>query len=653
MRTRRALAAFVSALCVALVLACVALALRKTGVVAERSARGALALLACVPLVAALVAFARKLDVQPGRAGAIALDRFHGLADRLSSALSFAREGAPTPFMLAAIDDANARVPSVDPRRAVPIHAPPHLVAAGGLACALLAIGLFEVRHHVAAVHAQTIDAVDVTADDLDAMREFLDQMKSHDQTDEAKAATREFNQLIEDLAARRLDRTEAFRRMQQLEDKLLQGREADAKALEEAMKKIGDEMKAAELTKPAGEALGAKNLAAAEKQLQELAKKLREQGKSIDRSQLDKMREALKRASSGQSKKQELLAQRREELRQQLLADRNKKSDAGADDQEKSLLQKRERELERLDRETQQAEATGRQLDRLDRELAKAAEDLMKDLGLSAQDLEKSAEDINRMKQDEMTQEEKEQLRQKLEELREMMRQQGQGGQGQMQRLRRFQQQAHGQGGGSQGGQQGQGEEGQAQEGQGQGEQGQGQQGQGQQGQGQQSQGQRGQGQKSGGGGETWVLGPNGQRMLMLSQGRSGGGGNGGGGDQPSGGKAWGTGHDGHVEGKATAGMSSQQDTQVAGQDTGQGASRSEVIEGAAERGFASRGYQKVFREYETVAEEALGKDEIPGGYRFYVRRYFELIRPRDGSEPAHGAPTTNAPPPSAPSNH
>jgi hypothetical protein len=127
---------------------------------------------------------------------------------------------------------------------------------------------------------------------------------------------------------------------------------------------------------------------------------------------------------------------------------------------------------------------------------------------------------------------------------------------------------------------------------------------------------------------------------MLMLSQGRSGASGTGGEGDQPGGGKAWGTGHDAHVEGKvATKGMSSQQDTQVAGQDTGQGASRSEVIEGAAERGFASRGYQKVFREYQTVAEEALGKDEIPGGYRFYVRRYFELIRPRDEHEAAPGA--------------
>ena len=65
----------------------------------------------------------------------------------------------------------------------------------------------------------------------------------------------------------------------------------------------------------------------------------------------------------------------------------------------------------------------------------------------------------------------------------------------------------------------------------------------------------------------------------------------------------------------------------------------RSEVILGAAERGFASRGYQKVYREYHTVAEEALNKDEIPGGYRFYVRRYFQLIRPREyvaGGAPA-----------------
>jgi hypothetical protein len=210
------------------------------------------------------------------------------------------------------------------------------------------------------------------------------------------------------------------------------------------------------------------------------------------------------------------------------------------------------------------------------------------------------------------------------------------------MSRLRKFQLQARG----GQGG-----EKGEEQEGQGQG--GEGQESQGQGGQEQQGQGRRGQqgGQQPGGGkvagggqgGETWVMGPGGQKMLVLSQGRSssagGAGGSGGDANGPPG-PGWGTGHDGHLEGSATAAKGASQNTQVAGQDTGQGASRSEVIEGAAERGFASRGYTKVFREYETVAEEALGKDEIPGGYRFYVRRYFELIRPRaDATAPAAGS--------------
>jgi hypothetical protein len=64
---------------------------------------------------------------------------------------------------------------------------------------------------------------------------------------------------------------------------------------------------------------------------------------------------------------------------------------------------------------------------------------------------------------------------------------------------------------------------------------------------------------------------------------------------------------------------------------DTGQGANRSEVIAGAAERGFVGKGYKQVFTEYHTVAERAIGKEDVPPGYRFYVQRYFQLIRPRE----------------------
>ena len=48
-------------------------------------------------------------------------------------------------------------------------------------------------------------------------------------------------------------------------------------------------------------------------------------------------------------------------------------------------------------------------------------------------------------------------------------------------------------------------------------------------------------------------------------------------------------------------------------GADTGQGGSRSQVILGAAERGFASRGYKKVYTEYHQVAEESLAQGRDP----------------------------------------
>lgn len=661
LRAKRALAWAATAMVWGLVGALVFLALRKLGFVREGTARIALVVAAVQVAVAAVLGWLRPL---PRRAGAVALDRFHGLADRLSSALSFTElaDADRTPFMSAAIDDAVAHASAVDPRRAVPIPVPQEWPALLVLLFVGLGISLFEVRKHTPVLTAKTIDAVDVTQDDLDAMREFLREVDQRLQTDEAKAATQEFNQLIEDLANKRLDRTEAFRRMQQLEDKLLAGREADAKALEEALKKMGEELKKSEMTKPAGEALENNKMTDAEKALHDLAKKMREQGKNFDKSQIEKMREALKKAGEEQNKRAEALAQKREELKQDLLKQKQKMGDAGPQsEQEKSLLQKKERELERLDRESEQQQRTQRELDRLDRELQKAAEDLMRDMGMSADDLDKAAEDINRMAKQEMTQEEKEQLRQKLQELREMMRQQSQGGQGQMARLRQFQQRARGQGGQggqpSQGGQQG-GQQGQGQ-GQGQGHDGQdGQQG-GQGGQqagnqsGGTSPGQGGQGQGPGKGqgpnGETWILGPNGEKILMITKGSgSGGQGSGsqsGGGGQANKGPGWGTGHDPNLQGGATNPKVGTQDTQVAGNDTGQGGSRSEVILGAAERGFASRGYQKVYREYHTVAEEALNKDEIPGGYRFYVRRYFQLIRPRE-----EGGGTATPPPATPP---
>ena len=632
MRLDRALRVGTKALCAALVVAVADVASRKVGLVPEPAALVTLALAALAVLTAGVVAWAWRL---PERAGARCLDRYHALHDSFANALDFAGANGRTPFMEAAIEDAVAVAPRAQPRLAVPVGWPRDTAAAAGLTAILAAVMLFEVRAHAPTVHAKTIDPVEMAPDDLEDVKDFLKQVRGKDTSEETKAAIDEFNRLVDDIASKRLDRTEAFRRMEELQEKLLDGTAVDRKALEQALESMGEELKKADLTRPVGQAMTDDRLDRARDALRGLSEKMRAaaKGASIDKAQLDAMREAIKRAAEQADKRAQELAQRRQELADEILKRKEKLGDGGSDE-ERSLLEKKQRELERLDRQSDEQKRAGRQLDRLDRELQQAAEDLMKDLGLSAEDLDQGAEDLNRMEEQQASQEEKEQLRQKLQELRELMRQQGQGGKAQVVRLKRFGQMARGQGG--QGGQSG---DGQGQQSQGQGQDGRqgGQQG----GEGQGGQGQAGQGggSQGGQGGETWIVGPNGEKILMLSRGQgSSGEGSGGEGHNDSAG-SWGTGHDPKLQGQATNPKMGTEDTQVEGADSAQGGSRSQVIMGASERGFASKGYKKVYSEYHQVAEESAAKDEIPGGYRFYVKRYFQLIRPRDerSQTPSH----------------
>lgn len=623
LRFRRALRALPSALTIALAIAAGTLAVHKAlpAHLGEQRARQLLlgaGLLVLATLVAAML---RRL---PPRAGTMALDRHHGLHDRLTNALAFDALPAAqrTPLMEAAIDDACEHAAGLRPAGAAPLAVPRELLASAAVGLGVLAVALLEVRTpRKTAPVAQTIDALAMSPDDIELFKDAAKALDRPDQSPEMKSAVERFNQLIEDIANKRLDRTEAFRRMEALERELLKGAEADLKALEEALKETGLDLKKSDLAKGVGESLEKKDLEKAKKDLKELAERLRDKKQKFDKAEIERLRKALAEAASRRKEALAAINEKRAEVREQLLKQKQK---AATSDQQKSeeerLLKKKERELERLDRDAEQKERTGRQLDRLDRELAKAAEDLMRDLGMSADDLEQAAEDINRMQQEEMSEQEKEELRQRLEELRELVRQQGQGGKQRMARMLRFGKRARGnQGGGEE--QQGQGQQGQGQEGQGE-----------QQGQdGQQGQGKGGQGK-----GQELVIGPGGKKILMpggQGQGQDGQGsgqGNSNGGNQP-GGDGAGSGRGGEVAGKRTDPKMGTQDVQAQGLDTQEGPSNSEVILSAAERGFKGTGYKKVFTDYHTVAEQQINKDQIPDGYRFYVNRYFQLIRPRE----------------------
>ena len=637
-RLGRALRVLPVAVTVALGVAAATLAVRKVfpAHLSELSARRLLAGAAAAVVVALAVAARRRLAP---RSGTIALDRHHDLHDRLTNALAFDALPAAqrSPLMEVAIDDACEHAPRLQPSKAAPLHLPPDLGVSIAVALGVALIAMLEVRTIRKEVPVKQIDALAMSEDDIELFKDAAKDLARQDQSPEVKAAVDRFNQLIEDIAQKRLDRTEAFRQMEAIERELLKGAEADAKALEEALKETGQELKKSDLAKETGESLEKKDLDKAKKDLKDLAERLRDKKQKVDKKELERLKAALEKAAAKRKEALAAVNEKRAELSEQLL--KKKKQPASSDPkqaaEEEKLLKKKERELERLDRDAEQKERTSRQLDKLDRELAKAAEDLMRDLGMSADDLEQAAEDIDRMQQEEMSQKEKEELRQRLEELREVLRQQGQGGKQRMARMLKFGKRARG---GS--GQKGQGEQGQGE--QGQGEQGEGQEGEGQEGEGQQGQGQGNQGQ--GGKGQQWVLGPGGKKILVPGQGnqpgqgqgqgegagQSEGKGNGGEGTDP-GGHGIGTGHSGDVAGKRSDPKMGTQDVQAEGLDSQAGPTNSEVILGAAERGFKGTPYKKVFTKYHTVAEQQINKDQIPDGYRFYVHRYFQLIRPRE----------------------
>ncbi len=566
--------------------------------------------LGALPIAIVVAGVVRVLlrERAPWRAS-LALDEFHGLRDRITSALAFSEvpEAERTPLMQAAIEDGVALGKSLDPRRAVPIRLPRESALVALLVLGLCGLSVLEVRTTRQLPAAPSFEPMVMSPDDIELFRDVAKELQAKNDDPNALVAVRKFNQLIEDVAEHRLDRHEVFQRMGELERDLKDSIDLDQDARDEGLKGLARELEKSGLTKPAASALDEKRLADAEKALRELAEKLKKKEGKPNAAELDKLRQALEKASRTNSERLKNIEQRRQELEEEkksLLKKKGAEPDAGANPDPK--LADNERRLEHLDRERSRAERSQKQMSELDKQLAQAARDLMKDAGQSAEDLQQGAQDINRMARQQASEDQKKELLRKLQEMRELMRQQGKGGKDQMQRLQRFGQRARGQSGSG--------------DGQGAGEQ---------------------PGGKSGGSKHDGPLrfgngasGPSVEiPIAQTTRGESAtqAGDKPGGGGEPAGGHEWGTGHDPNIAGNATDLKGKSVDVTAAGVDTGQGAASSQVIYGAAERGFVGRGYKQVYTDYQTVAEQALSQDEIPSGYRFYVRRYFQLIRPRE----------------------
>jgi hypothetical protein len=499
--------------------------------------------------------------------------------------------------MRAHIDHAMRQLPGVEPRRAAPIRRPRDLPALGLL---LLCLGLTVILRFPAGAPAALprppAARLAVDPEELESHRAMLKELEKQaaeqDQPEISRLAE-QLNKLFDQIERQELTRKELFAKIAELEKKLLEGLEGDFDELLKKLKKMADELQKEKLTQDLAKDLKDADLAQAKKEMEKLAR------------ELEKLREKEKKAlarSLERSASQKLdarhLQKKKEELEQQIRRLQKKQQQQPKNEEARRRLERKKRELERLNRQQQQAAQQQRQLERLNRDLQRAAEALRQSLSPEAMKaLQQAAQQMGRFAQQKTKLGLMGKAQGHLADLKEFLRRLGQG-KGQKGKLADFILRAGGKKPGGKDGKNGQGKDG-----------------------------------KDGKGPKVLALDPGGQGgaaipLPGMGQGQQQ---QGQGQDSPQGmpGDGIGTSTDPNLRGKATN-LESRRRAVMASGTEGKGPTRSEVILGAADKGFAAQAYRRVYRDYTQIVEEVLKQEDVPLGYQYFVKRYFQLIKPR-----------------------
>jgi hypothetical protein len=575
---------------------------------------------AALPLLCAAVAWAWPTS-QLGAARR--LDDTNQLQSRLSSALEFAQVAEPSDFMLAAISDAARVAPTARPALAAPFVWPRELLvlAVGGALLGgawtvwpTLEAGPLPVWSSAAlsppkvprgAVSPETEQAL---LEAEAALRELAAQNEGEASAEE-RDLQQELKELLAELRSGEASPEDALRALAELEARL---RELDAQRaaeLEMAEQRLREASQA--LAKGAGteelkDALERGDMERAAAALEQLGRqKMSASSRDKLAKQLEKMAETLANQEEERAKQ---LAQEIDRLKKQI---EERKQDR-LTPKEKDRLAKDKKRLESLERKREQRDAEAQKsLQRLERKLRDAAHDMQRrnpEEQRQQEAMKRAADELRRLSEQERQARQRAQTARMAEDLREMVRRMGRqqrrpgGGQpepgsepGEQRRMseRSFSERAE-QGLGP--ADAGEAERMRLRAGAGQprpGGEGRGEQGQGEPGE--------GQGQSPGQGEQA------------------------GQGDKP--------GQDpdpGPTLGEKTDMAAKSTDEQVQGRK-GKGPSRGEIIQTSGRAGFASTAWREVHEDYSDIVEEDMEREQLPPGYRKYVQKYFDLIRPRE----------------------
>jgi hypothetical protein len=289
------------------------------------------------------------LSPVPDVAAARAVDARADLADRLGSAWDFARAPERTPFMEAAIRDAARHAGGLRVGRLLKLTRPRDLPMAVAL---LAAVGLALAIPRTAA-ELPDLERIEppkppsmVPPFQAALAREKLEETRREAEKarePEARKVLSQIDKLWKGIAERQFDKRELWRRIAALQNRTLQGLSAEDKAEMGRLRKMGEEMASASVTKELAGALKRSDLARAQEALRELSRRLKD--RLLTRKQRRELEKALKQAARKTRRELESLRRKLDQLRKDL----------------------RKRELQRLTREKKQ-----RELERLSREMDK-----------------------------------------------------------------------------------------------------------------------------------------------------------------------------------------------------------------------------------------------------------------------------------------
>ncbi len=554
-------------------------------------------------------AFAATLRKLPTHVIARRIDRASGLSDRLGTAVDFqqrlralaATEHPDTiELMRRAIADGVAAVPRANVKAAAPFTPPADLLPLGAFAAVaalvlLLAfrpdrdpIGLMPIVDNTG--HDQGHDADDenkgIDLDDIDYSKQFVEDMKQMaEQTGDKHLNdfADKLTDLLEKAERGELSKEEMMAKMEALEKQYMEGAEENVDDMMKELADMATELAKEQQTKGLADALKEGDMQKAAEELEKLAEKM-EKGEMTP-EQEKKLADALEKAADKAEKKQQekdqkeqKAADKEQKKKEEEIRKLKKKTEEDPKNEEaKRQLQKKERELEQLkrEREEKKEQAKKRSLDRLQRNMKKSADEMKKQNKQEAAKNMKDMADETRKIEDQVRKiNNQKRVQSQLGDLKEAIRRakprKGNCASGNCNHA------GHGRNAKIKdfnkraGGQQGNG--------------------------------------------QAWRQGQNGK----------------GGKDDPNGqpSNSWGTGEDPNLMGDPTQLNAKKHNEDLTGVH-GQGTSRRETILTAAKKGFANRAYKKVYAEYKKVVEEVIAAEKVPQGYKYYVKRYFQRIKP------------------------